>query len=193
MLATGILRSRRRLPDDEYLEHILHNNSVVRPEESSHFDKSQDWLDYVNLSLSEINASFFQFSRGWGHNQDLWWAILSFDTAIAGHPDVYFATTNNSYEHCDRNPGLGGLQSLFAQRIRRRNSWFASRGIRPSHLPTCQQAEVLYPGEIPLQFLRRIYVARGEDQDRVRGWLREFDFVGVEVILAPTKFSGAPN
>ena len=193
ILATNVLRSRRGLPNDEYLEHILHPNSVVRPEEAGHFDKSADWLDFVNLSISAINARFFRLCRQWSHNQDLWWVILAFDPAIMTHPDVHFATTNNAYEHCRRGAGLAGLQALFVQSVQRKETWVVHRRGRAAHLPTCEQAEVLYPVGVPLRLLWQIYVSRGEERDRVRGWLREFGYDGVEVTLAPEKFVGHGN
>jgi ssDNA thymidine ADP-ribosyltransferase, DarT len=193
ILATGLLRSRRGLPRDEYLEHILHPNSMVRPEEAWHFDKSVDWLDFVNLSISAINTRFFRLCRAWSHNQDVWWIILAFDPVIMTHPGVHFTTTNNAYEHCQRATDLTGLRALFVQIVRRKGMWLANRGRRAPHLPTCEQAEVLYPIEVPLRFLRRIYVSQGDERDRVRGWLREFGYDDVEVALAVEKFVGVPN
>lgn len=192
-LAKGELLSRRRLPSDSYLEHILHANVISRPEEAQSFDKSNDWLDFVNLSISEINESFFQFSKNWPHNQELWWAILAFDPEILMHTGVHFATTNNSYEHCKRGIGLNGFQPLFAASIRRKGTWVAHRYGRASYLPTCQQAEVLYPGAVSLRCLKRIYVSRGEERDCVRGWLREFGYPQVDVVLDSAKFAGKPN
>jgi hypothetical protein len=46
---------------------------------------------------------------------------------------------------------------------------------------------------VHLRFLRRIYVNAADESDRVRGWLREFEWDGVEVIHHPEKFAGAPN
>lgn len=193
ILATGFLRSRRQLPRDKYLQYILHPNSAVRPEAAAQFDKSKDWLDYVNLSVSEINSRFFGFSRDWEHNKDLWWAVLSFDAAIATHPGVHFATTNCKYEHCTRMTGPLGFKKLFGDRIRRIGSWGAVRGGRGKHLTTCEQAEVLYPKEIATTFLRKIYVREAAHSDTVRGWLREFEVNGVAVVVDPEKFSGVPN
>jgi hypothetical protein len=193
ILASGLVYSRRRLKKEQYLQYILHPNAQIRPEEAELFDKSVDWLDFVNLSISEINQSFFGFSQRWHHNQEIFWVILSFEPEILTHDGVYFTTTNNSYEHCSREVELVGLQALFANVIRRKGTWRAYRGNRPDRLPTCQQAEVLYPEALPLRFLRHIYVNKAEDADRVRGWLREFVVAGVEVRVEPQKFSGVPN
>lgn len=197
-LASGFLKSRRLLREEDYLQHILRVNSASRPEESLYFDKSQDWLNFVNLSISEINRRFFEFFLTWHPKEDVWWAILSFDAELMEHSGVWFATTNNGYEHCIRLQEVGGLSRCFEKKIARKGTWTAWRGGRPAHLPTCEQAEVLYPEQVSINFLRKVYVQRGEDQDRVRGWIREFaasypTLNDVEVVLAPAKFLGKKN
>ena len=128
-LASHALKSRFRLPRDAYLAHILHVNAAVRPEESAYFDKSDNWLDYVNLSISEINRRYFEVSERWHASGQVWWAILSFDPVIMTHDKVVFATTNNSYDQCVRARGADGLSTLFAPVIeRKRPSWRAYRG-----------------------------------------------------------------
>ncbi len=97
-LAERYLMSRYLLPASKYLQHVLHVNSAIRPEEAAYFDKSQNWLDYVNLSISEINRRFFDVSLRRHKDADIWWAILSFDAEIMTHEGVFFATTNNSYD-----------------------------------------------------------------------------------------------
>src|SRR5262245_10354115 len=112
---------------------------------------------------------------------------------IADGDGVYFATTNNSYEHCQRAKGLRGLQALFGERIRRKEAWSVGRAGRRIHLPTCEQAEVLHPCTVSLKWLRQIYVRTGEQADTVRGWLREFGYSDITVKEGQLKFSGAPN
>lgn len=193
-LAMGALCSRHRLSKEQYLEYVLHVNSANRPEAARFFDKSQNWLDYVNLSISEINRRYFEVSLGWHRDQDIWWGILSFDPCVMTHEGVFFTTTNNSYEpYCDRREGLDGLNLLFQHRVQRKNDWYVQRAGRAANLPTCEQAEVLYPGAISTDFLRRIYVKEGDQQDRARGWLREFGLPNVEVSINPTKFNGCKN
>lgn len=193
-LASRALQSRYRLPEDQYLQHILHVNAAVRPEASAFFDKSDNWLDYVNLSISEINRRYFEVSERWHADGDVWWAIMSFDAVVMTHHNVVFATTNNSYELCLRERGEDGLNALFAPTIgRKRPSWRAFRGNRSPELPTCEQAEVLYPAAISTEFLRRVYVREEEHQDQVTGWLEEFGLQGVEVIWSPQKFLGNKN
>lgn len=193
-LASHSLQSRYRLPEDKYLEHILHVNAASRPEARAFFDKSQNWLDYVNLSLSEINRRYFEVSQRWHAGQDVWWGILSFDSEIMAHPGVMFATTNNSYDLCVRAPGEAGLQALFEPNVRRKaNGWSAFRRQRAASLPTCEQAEVLYPGGVSTEYLRKVYVSEEDHHDQARGWLDEFGLPNVEVLILPEKFDGKPN
>lgn len=194
VLGSRFLQSRFRLPRNDYLQYVLHVNAKERPEEAEFFDKSNNWLDYVNLSISEINRRYFLVSQRWHKEADVWWAILSFDSSIVEHDGVIFTTTNNAYdEMCRRNPGLEGFRSLFASEIPRKQGWTVSRRSRATHLTTCEQAEVLYPSQISTQYLRRIYVMCGEHHDLAVGWLREFGYSGVTVSIDPNKFLGVPN
>lgn len=193
-LAQGALLSRYRLPSEKYLAHVLHVNSTTRPEEIEFFDKSENWLDFVNLSISEINRRFFEFSCGWHRDADIWWGILAFDPVLMAHDEVVFTTTNNKYEpYCARQRGIAGLKSLFESPILRKQSWSVHRLGRAENLPTCEQAEVLYGREVPTAFLRRIYVMEGDHHDQARGWLREFGLGSVEVVINPAKFLGCKN
>lgn len=193
-LHTQELLSRYQLPLTGHLEHILHVNAATRPEESNFFDKSENWLDYVNLSISEINRRYFEVSQRWHNGSLVWWGILAFDPSVMTHERVVFTTTNNAYDECCiRKEGLAGFQNLFEPSITRKPGWSAYRGNRAPNLTTCEQAEVLYPGRLPTTFLRRIYVQTGECQDQTRGWLREFGVTGVDVVISPEKFIGRKN
>lgn len=193
-LAASALLSRHRLRQEQYLQHVLHVNAASRPESLQDFDKSQNWLDYVNLSISEINRRYFEFSSKWHQNMDIWWGILAFDPTIMTHEGVFFATTNNAYEPlCLRQAGNSGLANLFQDRIQRKKDWNVSRQGRAAHLTTCEQAEVLYPQQVSVEFLRRVYVSEGEHQDQARGWLAEFNLPKVDVVINPVKFQGCKN
>jgi hypothetical protein len=181
-LARHALLSRYRLPRETYLEHILHMNAANRPEAGTFFDKSRNWLDYVNLSISEINKRYFDVSQRWHLNNDVWWGILAFDPMIMTHSGVMFATTNNSYDLCQRAPDVVGFDALFAPFIRRKSpAWSVHRALRTAELPTCEQAEVLYPEAVPAEFLSRIYVREEDQHDQASGWLAEFDFPEVQL------------
>lgn len=192
-LASRCLLSRFRLPQEKYLQHVLHVNAAVRPEAAVFFDKSKNWLDYVNLSISEINSRFLRVSRRWHDNSNVWWGIFAFDAEIMTHDGVAFATTNNAYDQCIRAGGVEGLNALFAPRIQCKQTWSIPRRDRPPHLPTCEQAEVLYPAGVSTEFLRRIYVKEDDHHDQASGWLSEFGFDDVDVVISAQKFLGRPN
>ena len=65
-LAKKALLSRYRLPQEAYLQHVLRLNAEHRQEGMAYFDKSKNWLDYVNLSISEINVRYLKVSKKWG-------------------------------------------------------------------------------------------------------------------------------
>tara|TARA_A100001391_G_scaffold177241_1_gene140931 strand:- start:3052 stop:3210 length:159 start_codon:yes stop_codon:yes gene_type:complete len=52
---------------------------------------------------------------------------------------------------------------------------------------------VLYPEKLSLDYLRTIYVEEDQYYDTVVGWLREFGYTDVEVIVGQQKFIGRPN
>lgn len=193
MLDTKQLLSTKRLRSEQRLQHVAHMNSLTRAEEEEYFDKSENWVDFISFSLSEINARYFKFSRSRSRNQDLFWALLAFDADIVTHDRVHFTTTNNSYEHCARGAGQAAFDAMFTPSIRRKTNWSAQRHGRPDHLATCEQAEILYPGSVPIGYLRKIYVMSDEDHDRVAGWLQFYGLPHVSVEIAPAKFNGVPN
>lgn len=110
------------------------------------------------------------------------------------HDGVFFASTNNAYEPlCIREAGEAGLAHLFQDLVQRKSGWTVGRRGRAAHLTTCEQAEVLYPQRVSIEFLRRIYVHEGEHQDQARGWLAEFGLHHVDVVISPVKFQGCKN
>jgi hypothetical protein len=193
-LEVGALLSRRRLPDVDHLAYIAAPTSAQRQEAMSYFDKVEDWLDFINLSLSEINQHYFNFAANKWHTQgDRWWTILSFRPEVLTHPGVFFTTTNNVYEHVVRGQGEEGLVALFKGPIYRKGRWLAHRNGRAINLATCQQAEVLYPQSLAVAYLQKIYVATEEQHDLVAGWLRYYRINSVSVTIQPEKFAGVPN
>jgi ssDNA thymidine ADP-ribosyltransferase, DarT len=160
MLADGRLLSRERLPANKYLEHVYRPNASVR--------KDPEWLDYVSLSISRVNTRFFGYSRGWEREVETWWAIVSLDPAILADEGVVFTTTNNIYPSCQRAQGAGGLQAMFAPDVTGLYGGSLKRTPRtPNNWTTDDQAEVLYPAEIPTSYLRCVYTATDEHADIV--------------------------
>jgi len=162
ILATGAVKSRARLSRDKYLEHILKLNCPDRSRDAA-------WHNYVNLSISRINSHLFRISEGnWHRALDGWWCVLSFDPRILAHDGVVFATTNNMYTGVIRRSGPQGLEALFSPRITRWCGCTVKRQAETaSFQPTCFQAEVLYPGELPLEDCQGIFVRDDEHLDEV--------------------------
>jgi ssDNA thymidine ADP-ribosyltransferase, DarT len=141
---------RLRLRREQLLEHILTLNAPFRAEEEPWFDRSREWAKYVNLSISEITTNLFRHSLKWHEGKDISWVIMSFDPTLMADDGVFFSTTNNIYPLTERGRGPGALEALFAPMVRRKPGWVAIRGNRPQNLPTCEQAEVLYPTGLPM-------------------------------------------
>lgn len=151
ILTVGCVLSRKRLSEENWLRHILTVNAERRWD--------YNWLDYVNLSVSNINRNFFGISVNW-HCRELgrWWCILSFLPEILDHKDVWFSTTNNGYPATQRAQGVEGFEALFADQVAGRYGTMTDRMDRPSYLPTDPQAEILYPEKLSLNFLQHVYV-----------------------------------
>lgn len=161
VLASQALKSRERLPSEKYLEHVYRPNAGFR--------KDRAWLDYVNLSIQRVNNWMFGKSTEW-HDAGRW-VLLSFDVAVLSHPGVVFATTNNIYPSCLRAEGLGGFSRLFDPEVKGRYGQVHSREEKHASWPTDRQAEVLYPGELSCEYLRRVDVQVAETADSVHGIL----------------------
>jgi hypothetical protein len=98
-LHNEIVLPRNRLKVEEKLENILTLNAPFRSEEEAWFDKTQNWINFVNLSVSEITTNLFRASLRWHEGKDIYWLIMSFDVSLLDHKGVYFTTTNNIYAH----------------------------------------------------------------------------------------------
>ncbi|MEU6688357.1 DUF4433 domain-containing protein, partial [Streptomyces sp. NPDC046832] len=76
ILVQRLCKARALLAKDEYLESIYHENTKWRREDPKYWS-------YVNLSISEPNHRFLRISsEDWWANEDLFWAVLSFDPVI---------------------------------------------------------------------------------------------------------------
>ena len=163
ILATWAVKSRAQLPREKYLEFIYKPNCEIR--------RDPDWLGYVSLSIQRINAVFFDICANRWHT-DKEWCVLSFMASILAHEGVVFATTNNSYSGVRRGIGAAGLMALYAARIGQCHRWdinFERPTSLAPNLPTCSQAEVLYPAELSLDFLDKVFLCADEQVDAVAG------------------------
>lgn len=163
VLAARAVKSRARLPEDEYLEHVYQPNARFR--------KDCAWLDYVNLSIERINDGMFTASVKWHAAEGNPWVVLSFDPKILAHPGVVFTTTNNIYPSCKRAEKLAGFNQMFMDPVVGRYNERHDRVDKPPQWTTDRQAEVLYPGELSCDYLQRIDVQSEEAVDRIHGAL----------------------
>ncbi len=191
-LHSGCVLPRSRLRAEEKLERILTLNAPFRAEEADWFDKTQSWINYVNLSISEITTNLFRASLRWHEGKDIYWLIMAFGIALLDDPGVFFTTTNNIYPLTERSTGLLGFKAMFAPVVRRKIGWQANRGARAANLTTCEQAEVLYPDGLAMSHLSRVYVRIGDEADRVHAILAQFGREEVEVVVDDRKFHGKP-
>ncbi|CUA99476.1 DarT ssDNA thymidine ADP-ribosyltransferase family protein [Comamonas thiooxydans] len=164
VLACNAIKPLARLKKDPQLEKIFFPNAKDRSRDAA-------WHDYVNLSITSINSRFFSISaNNWHREQNFWWAIFSINPEVMDHNGVYFATTNNMYSGVSRGVGERGLQSLFASNIEqwRGKTVFRQEGV-PENQPTCNQAEVLYPGELSTDYIQEVYVYNEDCGDELAG------------------------
>lgn len=183
ILAQDALLPNSMLKKEDSLAFIFKQNSEWRRE------KNQNWLGYVNLSVSKLNKEFFSYSEYQHRESDIFWVILSFTTELLDDSGVYFTTTNNIYPSCLRGLGLESFNLMFAAQIVGKFQKQLSRSFE--HLPfwtTCEQAEVLYPGILSLKYLKKIYVRDKTTKHSVSAQLGALG-KSYEVCISPEKFS----
>jgi hypothetical protein len=186
ILDSECVKPRKILPDNRRLEHILKLNCPDR-------SRDLDWHNYVNLSITCVNKYIFGISKKKWHKNDIgWWCILSFRPEILTHSGVVFCTTNNAYSNVvKRGYDNSGLEALFANQIVEYESGTVARRLSstPSNQPTSKQAEVLYPGELSLDYLQKIYVNESDNASAVEGqWAVCSEAKSVECIVKPELF-----
>ena len=167
ILASGAVKSRQDLPEDESVKHVFEPNAVER-----HLD--QLWHHYINLSVIAINLRMFHFSTR--EHPGAKWVILEFGPEILGDGVVVFCTTNNIYPSARRGRGLRGFEQMFAPTV---SGWYgqpALRGDRPPYQTTDPQAEVLYPFELSLKHLHTVTVADDDAYEAVEAALSHFPY-----------------
>ena len=169
---------------NEYVEFVYQANCIDRT-------KDIDWVGYVNLSISRINRRMLAFLEGWPDREEKWWAVLAFDPSMLSDPGVWFCTTNNVYSNCKRGQGLKGIEALFDPVVYwgHYNSYYKRATTTPDSLPTDPQAEVLYPGKVPLEYLRAIYVKTGENVDEIHSYMAGLGLnMNIEIVARPEVF-----
>jgi hypothetical protein len=180
ILASRAVKSRKRIDADAYLEHIYRPNVSVR--------RDPEWADHVSLSISRINDWMFGASERWHIRDGVSWAVVSLTPDILAHPNVVFSTTNNIYPARLHGNGVSGFERMFADSIVSRYGEIKRRlPDHQLHWTTDRQAEVLYPGEVPVAYVQRIDVQTAQCHDDVAGMLGALD-LDLDVRHAPQVF-----
>jgi hypothetical protein len=177
-LVKDAVLSRKRLENDPEIEFIF---QAVWPV------KAPAWADHISLSLSRINLDLFERSRG--HYPEYWWGVISFKTEILDHDDVYFTTTNNIYPTCERGQGVEGFEQLFRPSVLGRYSHEWTRDRLTDDQPTDRAAEVLYLGELSLDYLHCIYVPGQDERRLIRAWCDALGREEPPVVIRPDVFA----
>ncbi|WP_269083876.1 DarT ssDNA thymidine ADP-ribosyltransferase family protein [Pseudomonas savastanoi] len=117
--------------------------------------------------------------------------MLDFTPEILLHDDVWFTTTNNIYTNVERAKGPEGLEAMFQTPIHQYLANYSHRPANhPRNLPTCNQAEILYPQELSTDHLQRIYVRCDNDSDELAGQMAATGHSPVNVVVRPELFEG---
>lgn len=182
MLAQDQVLPNSKLHKENTLAFIFKQNSESRKE------KNPKWLDYVNLSISRLNHEFFGYSQYIHRNTEMFWIVLSFSSKILEHNDVYFTTTNNIYPSCTRSQGFDGFVRMFSDPIegKYQAKFFRDKDHSPSWT-TCEQAEVLYPEGLSLEFINKIYVLDEATKSSVKAQMSLYD-KSIETVVDPSVF-----
>lgn len=185
---TGILRlsaikCRNLLRNEKLLEHIFKQSCPDRRLDAA-------WHGYVNLSITRINSRLFNIaSENWHSGLDGWWCVIAISPEIMEHDGVHFTTTNNIYPACQRRTGLAGLKAMYAPSVAAMYGYPVRRFDGQSDAATtCFQAEVLYPKEVPLKYVRRIYFRKDEHADAAFAIMSAVGTDPIECVVDPTKF-----
>lgn len=180
-LATETLLSRRQLPEELYLEHVFTPNCNIR--------KDVSYTDYISLSITQINAQFFNVCSGsWHAGSGVWWVVLGFDAHILADPGVIFATTNNMYSGVRREGGLTGISDLYSDEVRQYLNRKVRRQGHADNQPTDPQGEALYPQRLSTQWLRCVYVRHPEHEEKVAAMMDAVGHHPVEIKYDPEAF-----
>jgi hypothetical protein len=93
------------------------------------------------------------------------------------------------YSGVRRQKGVPGFEAMFAPRIVRWTGEVVTRPqVHPDSFTTCNQAEALYPGEIPLPFIQHIYAPSEDVADAIHGMYAALHMDPLPVQVSPEKF-----
>lgn len=97
------------------------------------------------------------------------WAVITLKPELCCAPGVRFTTSNataNNVRKFGTAEGIAGLRACFAEHVPIAGGTASRSSSRAKNLPTDSQAEVLYPGPIPLNYIQGIYFKYESEQQR---------------------------
>ncbi|OUS32024.1 hypothetical protein A9Q98_02405 [Thalassotalea sp. 42_200_T64] len=182
ILASGAVLPNSELKEEDTLAFVFKQNSEKRKE------RNLKWLKYVNLSVTKLNKEFFSYSENRHRSVDQFWCILSFSPSLLNDDGVFFTTTNNIYPSCLRGEGVSAFGRMFNNSIEGKFQKTISRTIEHKESwTTCEQAEILYPGKLSLDYLQSIYVKDIQSKHIVKSQLAALNLKH-DVVVCPAKF-----
>jgi hypothetical protein len=182
ILASGAVLPNAEVKEECTLSFVFKQNSEKRKE------RNPKWLGYVNLSVTKLNQEFFSYSEYRHRSTDLFWCILSFSPDLLNDDGIYFTTTNNIYPSCLRGEGVDAFSRMFNDSIEGKFQRMVTRTANHKQSwTTCEQAEILYPGRLSLDYLQCIYVKDKESKYIVKAQLTALN-LRRDVIVCPAKF-----
>lgn len=129
--------------------------------------------DCINLSIETINHKLFGSFKNKLPNGDPW-CILEIDAECLGARGCVFTIANAAASYVKRygsGTGLAAFKRLYDEELRYNVSYGMVEDRRtqalPSACPTSVQAEVLYPGRIPLSAIKGLVFETADDMRRV--------------------------
>lgn len=127
---------------------------------------------YVCLSVTYPNV--FLLNQFAGDDVEAW-CVLMLRPDLFAEPGIRFcpinaATANGRYVR----DGPQGVQALFEEEIRFGNRPSKRNPRQPRSVPTDNQAEVLFPGRVPLAFVFEIVAASDAGRERVEATLKHW-------------------
>ncbi len=138
--------------------------------------------NYINLSVQMPNSGFFRRCKERMGEKDIFsggWYMISLKPECCLIDGTLFAVGNAASTHVKRfgtRSGVEGFEAMFAERIE------VSRGGRvfveqrtcnkPMNLTTSWQAEVMVPGNIPVNMIQCVYAENSESAIRLNIMLK---------------------
>ena len=175
----SIIRQQKILPREQLRQYAKEHQDLALLDYIRWNDKKRldHRLDCINLSVERINSYLLRsFRREYAEGEP--WTILTIDPQFLLREGVVFTVGNAASRQVREEgtaPGAAGLRALFADQVCVGNSYGTriykrTPRMNPAY-PNCIQAEVLFPGEIPLSGVTGLICDSDENRSIVKSVL----------------------